>query len=191
MQYFADLESHVGANLSVLRSLTYAVLSWFIIHISACVWHLIACHYWSNVRDGMHICNAPSWIYGGYYIEKNIIGSWPKPNQLFSLYNLTAMESPWNIYNGSFDHGLGKGHMDASDYVVINATIVQVYTYALYWSISTATTVGYDYEISSHSEELKERQTEYTHDRNWIVCLSDLFDCSNKGNAPELKRYLS
>ncbi|OQV13921.1 putative Cyclic nucleotide-gated cation channel subunit A [Hypsibius exemplaris] len=141
-RYLRYLESHVGANLSLYRSLTYTVLSWLILHISACLWYLIPCHTWSNIRDGMRLCSAPSWIYGGYYIEANIMGSWPKPDQAFSLYNLTLFESSWNIYNGSFDHGLGKGYRPIQDWVVINATTAQVYMYSLYFTISTATTVG-------------------------------------------------
>jgi hypothetical protein len=75
-------------------------------------------------------------------MERRLVDSWPSPDHLFSKYNLTDLESSWNIYNGTFDHGLGKGPFNSTDWVAINASIAHIYMYALYWSISTATTVG-------------------------------------------------
>ncbi|XP_055341879.1 uncharacterized protein LOC129590595 isoform X2 [Paramacrobiotus metropolitanus] len=128
-RFLNALEAEVGASFVTIRAAYYTILSWLMLHITACIWFLIPCHDWSEVQDGMPLCTAPSWVFSG-----------ADPLNGTSLYGPESAPSPnKNIYAGCFDHGLGGPE---SGYVRLNATVGEKYYYSIYWAVMTTTSVG-------------------------------------------------
>lgn len=109
-------------------------MSWLLVHVSACIWYLMACAHYSQVFEEMSYCIAPSWIYSGANTTWWSVSS----------YGGTGNR---NIYAGIFDHGEGSTEYfrrnNMTDLVRLNATVGDRYFYSLYWAVTTMTTAGY------------------------------------------------
>ena len=132
------MERRVGAPLAAIKAIYYTIMSWLLVHVSACVWYHMVCHRYSEVFEGVTYCIAPSWIYSG----SSTISWWSSHYgpKLVPLGNR-------NIHAGIFDHGEGSTDYllsnNQSDLVRVNATVGDRYFYSLYWAVTTMTTAGY------------------------------------------------
>lgn len=132
------MEAEVGARFVAIRAAYYTILSWLMLHATACIWYLIPCRTWSDIRPGMNLCTAPSWIYSG--------GTTTNTTSRYGAEKVPVSNK--NIYAGCFDHGLG-----GEDFVRLNASVGKTYYYALYWAVTTTTSVGYVVDLAQHHRQ--------------------------------------
>ena len=137
----------MGSPFVAIRAFYYVILCWLLIHLTACFWWVIPCSNYNHVAPGRVIheyCNAPSWVYSGMSTEST---STDAAYKVLGFHNYQTPVPNKNIYAGIFDHGQGSHDYlislpDNQDFVRLNATVGKRYFYALYWTVTTMTSVG-------------------------------------------------